>query len=195
MKCDRCNYENPDDAKICINCGYQLPENPTIICHIQNSNTKNNTTPNEQQNLEKTVQINKQRNDNDYYETQYKGPGSNYTQTNPVTRKAQNQNKTSSRRNDNDYYETQYRGPSTFNKIEPKKGKKLWLTILLSILCVGLGQIYLKEYKKAFIFITIAIITSILSMRYEIFLVIGLFNGIYQLLDVIKDYKKYYINE
>ncbi|PAV07073.1 zinc-ribbon domain-containing protein [Methanosphaera cuniculi] len=195
MKCDRCNYENPDDAKICINCGYQLPENPTIICHIQNSNTKNNITPNEQQNLEKTVQINKQRNNNDYYETQYKGPGSNYTQTNPVIRKAQNQNKTSSRRNDNDYYETQYRGPSTFNKIEPKKGKKLWLTILLSILCVGLGQIYLKEYKKAFIFITIAIITSILSMRYEIFLVIGLFNGIYQLLDVIKDYKKYYINE
>ena len=163
MKCDRCNYENPDDAKVCINCGYQLPENPTIICHIQNNpNTKNNTTNNNiQQNLKETkVQITKNK-----------------------------------QRNDNDYYETQYRGPTTFNKIEPKKGKKLWLTILLSILCVGLGQIYLKEYKKAFIFITIAIITSILSMRYEIFLVIGFFNGIYQLLDAIKDYKKYYINE
>ncbi|WP_304124723.1 zinc-ribbon domain-containing protein [Methanosphaera cuniculi] len=194
MKCDRCNYENPDDAKVCINCGYQLPENPTVICHIQNSNTENNTTNDTQQNLEKTVKITK-RNDNDYYETQYRGPGSNYTQINPVIRKAQSQNKTNSRRNDNDYYETQYRGPSTFNKIEPKKGKKLWITILLGILCIGLGQIYLKEYKKAFIFITIAIITSILSTRYEVFLVIGLFNGIYQLLDAIKDYKKYYINE
>ena len=50
------------------------------------------------------------------------------------------------KRKENDYYETSYKGPEN-KKFKPKTGKKLWLCVLLSILVVGLGQIYLKRYK------------------------------------------------
>ena len=33
MKCDRCNFENPENESYCINCGQKLPEKP-MVTHI-----------------------------------------------------------------------------------------------------------------------------------------------------------------
>lgn len=185
MKCDRCNYENDDDAKNCINCGAKMPQKPTIICHIQYSNQ-------EQQNRDNQDST---RHENDYYLTQYQEEEPDNMQTPSSIIRKSNLKDNENHRNDNDYYMTNYRGPLEFEKNKPKKGKKLWVTIVLSILCVGLGQIYLKEYKKAFFFITVGILSTILATRYEVFFTIGIFNAIYQLLDAIKDYKEQYISE
>lgn len=170
MKCDRCYYENPEDKTHCINCGAKLPEKK-IDEHMQDA-------------LNEKLEH--------YYKTTYKKPESE-----PETPKVECyiQYSKPKKHKPNDYYKTTYRGPSNTTQSEPKTGKKLWITIVLAILFVGLGQVYLKEYKKAAVFMAISIITSILAMHSQVFLILGTFNAIYQLLDAINDYKKTYVSK
>ncbi len=97
-------------------------------------------------------------------------------------------------RKENDYYLTEYRGPTINPPPKLKKGKKLWIAGILSILIVGFGHFYLKNYKRGLSFLLIQIISGLLYTKIEIFLCLALFNYIYQILDVILFYKKNYEN-
>ena len=58
MKCDRCNFENPENESYCINCGQKLPEKPMvthIIVKFSNKIPENNEN-------------------NNYYSVTYRGP-------------------------------------------------------------------------------------------------------------------------
>lgn len=201
MKCKRCNFDNEDDAQKCINCGMKLEprkdntkkeefQKPTVTVEIQSANTQNKN------NDIKKMQMRKS--ENDYFQSQYRGPGSNTNNSSNFNEnskiKAANNNiqkRDENPRAVNDYYLTEYKGPQDQQQKVPKKGKKLWITVVLAILFVGFGHIYLKEYKKALIFIIIAIVTSV---KIAFFTVIGVFNTMYQLLDAINTYKSNYIS-
>lgn len=65
MKCDRCNFENPDDTTHCINCGKKLPEKvETVTTYLIIESSKKKQ---EKYNIE-------ENNANDYYNVSYKGP-------------------------------------------------------------------------------------------------------------------------
>lgn len=201
MKCKRCNYDNEDDAQKCVNCGMKLEpiinntkkeefQKPTVTVEVQSANTQKSN------NDIKKMQMRKS--ENDYFQSQYRGPGSDINNQNnedTAKLKASNiQKRQQDSRAINDYYLTEYKGPENQQPKVPKKGKKLWITVVLAILFVGFGHIYLKEYKKALIFILIAIITSLLSVKIAFFTIIGVFNTMYQLLDAINTYKSNYIS-
>ena len=195
MKCDKCYFENPDDAIYCINCGKKIPENKKI--KKTSENTEKNHIPQSPRNKE--LKENKEyetilkdkltKNDgNGYYLIELKNEPNKKQNIiiHEITRKPSEQNMILEHKS-NDYYSVNYKGPDfnneTIQDTTTQKKKKLWLTILLSTLVIGAGHIYLNQYKKAFIYITIALIFSILSLKWFNFIYIYIFTGIFQIYD------------
>lgn len=145
MKCDRCNFENPDDKTHCINCGKKLPkkvESITTYLIIESSKKKQ-----ERYNIEEN--------------------------------------------NANDYYNVSYKGPDNIQKIEStNKEKKLWIAVVLSLFIVGTGHFYLKKYIRGLNFLMINVILGIVSLSYPNIIVLVFVNSLYQIIDVIRCYKK-----
>lgn len=195
MKCDKCYFENPDDAIYCINCGKKIPQNKKI--RKSDKPTKENIIPQTPTNKElkeykdpETVLKDKltKNNGNGYYLIEFNNdPNEKQNVVIHEIKREPLEQKIITEHKPNDYYSVNYRGPDYNNEIIPdsprEEKKKLWLTVLLSTLVIGAGHIYLNKYKKAFIYITIALISSILSFIWANFIYIYLFTGIIQIYD------------
>jgi len=191
MKCDKCYFENPDDAIYCINCGKEIPQNKEIKKSDKNPEENNipqnpiNKKVKENTNYETILKDKLSKNNgNGYYLIEFnKDSHEKQVIIHEIKRKPPEK---ITKHKSNDYYSVNYKGPDFNNETIPyttEKKKKLWLTILLSTLVIGAGHIYLNKYKKAFIFITIALISSILSLIWSNFIYIYILIGIIQIYD------------
>ncbi len=213
-KCDRCYFENPDDAEKCINCGKELPKvsipQNKINLEIQESPSKNSNQmvlrkqekkPIENNNIEPELK----HETNDYYVVEYRGKDSNsLNMTKNIESEKRNKNNlVQNNKNNNEitnkfeyegYYKlnfnNQQQNTSNINienipkqNTKIKKPKKMWLTLLLSLLFIGFGHFYLGKYLRGLIFLAFALITGYLSLKYHDFIYIWLMISIYQIID------------
>ncbi len=187
-KCENCGYQNQDYTHYCIQCGNGLNDIQSNLNQQTKEEFNQQPSSNENQQFNQQQPINSQNEEVQDQNYQYKQDSANTTnsldfnngESNNQQQNNQNQqnNQQQNNQNQQNIYQPQDITDTQMNTqnnpyVEPIQTKKTWLSVLLSLfglifaLFIGLGDVYLKLYKRYMASMVIGLLITIIFLNNE----------------------------